>query len=280
LALLKDVRAVLEEYSDYLPMTIRQTYYRLVGAYGYPKTELFYARLCEHLGNARRAQLIPFSSIRDDDVTVMEREHFLDLDDFWKSQAERARWYRRDKLARQAIHIEVWSEAAGMVPQLAQVANDYSIPVYSCSGFDSLTAKKDLADRVLARQKPSVILHLGDCDPSGEAVFCSVAEDVRAFVLADRLYVGVDVDFRRVALTKAQVEHYDLPTAPAKLSDSRTKNWDGETCQLEALPPDVIASLLQEKIRGLLDRDMLAIDELEEVRERRQLLALPPPSGR
>jgi hypothetical protein len=47
--LLDQVRAVLGEYEDYLPLTIRQIFYRLVGAYEYEKTERAYERLCEHL---------------------------------------------------------------------------------------------------------------------------------------------------------------------------------------------------------------------------------------
>ena len=43
--LLGQVEAVLDEYADYLPLTVRQIFYRLVGAYGYEKTERAYARL-------------------------------------------------------------------------------------------------------------------------------------------------------------------------------------------------------------------------------------------
>ena len=55
LELLEQVRGVLDEYEDYLPLTIRQIFYRLVGAHNYEKTEHAYARLCEHLNRARRA---------------------------------------------------------------------------------------------------------------------------------------------------------------------------------------------------------------------------------
>ena len=36
--LLNKVKAVLVEYEAYLPLTVRQTFYRLVGAWGYDKT--------------------------------------------------------------------------------------------------------------------------------------------------------------------------------------------------------------------------------------------------
>jgi hypothetical protein len=39
LQLLEQVRAVLSEYEHHLPLTIRQIFYRLVGAHNYEKTE-------------------------------------------------------------------------------------------------------------------------------------------------------------------------------------------------------------------------------------------------
>ena len=55
-----------------LPLTVRQIFYRLVGAHGYDKTEQAYARLGEHLNRARRAGLIEFDAIRDDGITFAE----------------------------------------------------------------------------------------------------------------------------------------------------------------------------------------------------------------
>src|SRR5215212_6452759 len=59
--------------------------------------------------------------------------------------------------------IRVYCEAAGMMPQLRRVTRRYSVPVYSCSGLDSLTAKQELASEVLEawtyRGRPTVILH-------------------------------------------------------------------------------------------------------------------------
>lgn len=125
--------------------------------------------------------------------------------------------------------------------------------VHSSGGFDSLTAKKDLADRIRRIGNPAVILHLGDRDPSGVSIFDSVAEDAAAFVAEDRPWGTVDVTFERIALTAEQVWRYDLPTAPAKATDTRSKSWTGGTCQLEALPPNVIADIQRGSIRRHID---------------------------
>jgi hypothetical protein len=225
--------------------------------------------------------MIPFAAIRDDGVTTYHRDHFEDRDAFLRHVRYLGQNYTRDKLADQDLHIEVWCEAAGMLPQLDGVAEPYSVKAYSSGGFDSLTSKKDLADRICRTGKPAVILHLGDYDPSGVSIFDSVAADVAAFVAADRRDGLVNVKFERVALTAEQVQQYGLMTAPAKATDSRSKDWTGGTCQLEALPPNIIADILRAGIERHLDHEMLAIDrDLEEVeREEIQTLLLPPPSG-
>lgn len=52
------VRGVLDEYAAYLPLTVRQVFYRLHGAHGFPKRETEYKRLLEVLNRARRARLV------------------------------------------------------------------------------------------------------------------------------------------------------------------------------------------------------------------------------
>lgn len=278
--LLDDIAAVLEEYRDHWPLTVRQVFYRLIGAHGHPKDEVFYGKLCHHMANARRAGLIKFHAIRDDGVTTVRMTHFDGEDDFRRHLRELGEGYQRNKLANQDIHIEVWCEAAGMIHQLSDIAHDYSVRVYSSSGFDSLTAKKDLAERICEIGKCAVILHLGDYDPSGESIFQSVAEDVSAFVDADKPWNDVSVEFRRVALTARQVDAYRLPTAPAKSSDSRSKGWIGGTCQLEALAPDQIADILRDALDDLIDHDRLEVDIALERHERQKFVrALPAPGG-
>jgi len=62
--LLDQVLAVLDEYAAYLPLTLWQIFYRLVGAHGFEKTERAYQRLSEHLSRARRAELIDMDAMK------------------------------------------------------------------------------------------------------------------------------------------------------------------------------------------------------------------------
>ncbi len=275
LALLADVDAVLDTYSEHLPLTIRQVYYALVGAGKLDKTENAYERLCEHLNRARRARLIDFDCIRDDGVSVCQTTTYNGVQDFHDETARRASNYRRNYQDGQEYAIELWSEAGGMVYQLANVADDYSVPVYSAGGFASLSATYEIARRALARNVPTVILHCGDCDPSGLSIFTAMMSDAAAFVQADRVIHTLQIIPVRVALTAEQVRVYELPTAPAKASDTRSKSWSGGTCQLEALPPDQLALIVRSAIDEWIDYDL--VDDLRraEFNERAELLGLP-----
>lgn len=294
-AVLDDVRAVLREYDAYLPLTVRQIFYRLVGQYGFEKTEAAYERLGGYLVRARRAQMIDFDVIRDDGTVHNEYLRFTSPEDFWRNVEENAEHYQRDKLAEQPVHIEFWCEAAGMVPQLERVANYYSVPVFSTGGFSSVTVTNEIANRALKRDKPTVFLHVGDFDPSGESIFDAMTVDAeqffynrlvwrlekenpklveehwapRALYPKDGVPAGLpDLRPRRVALTGDQVEEYDLPTVPPKASDTRSVNWFDETCQLEALPPDTLAQLIEDAIEDELDPDVLQRTRDEEHTER------------
>jgi hypothetical protein len=284
--LIMQVKEVLEEYQEYLPLTARQIFYRLVGTKDYPKTEAAYMKLCEHLVRARRAKMIPFDHIRDDGISVMAHAHYADENAFYKHIHDEGKAYKRDKLARQGLDIRVYCEAAGMMPQLERVCEPYSIPVYSCSGFDSLSGKHELKEscwRVFAyKGRRTVILHLGDHDPSGESIFNDgLVQDIHAFLAEDVPHKDPRevADFERVALIEEHVERYSLETEPPKATDSRTANWKGArtgACQLEALPPDKLVELLEAAIRRRLDMRVYKEDLKAEEEERRRITkALP-----
>ncbi len=277
--LLDGVDQVLAEYQDYLPLTIRQIFYRLVATHDYPKDQRAYKRLCEHLGRARRARLIDFEAIRDDGVVTARRDYYPSPADFWDDTVRRANGYRRDRQEGQPVRVELWCEAAGMLEQLARVAELYSVAVFSAGGFVSLTAVKGIADRALARSVPTILLHVGDFDPSGESIFEAMAADAAAFVEADRRLQTLSIEPVRVALSAAQVAAYGLPTAPAKASDRRSKTWTGDTCQLEALPPDQLAKIVEQAIRDRLDLDRWAEQLKLERSDRTELLWALPAGG-
>ena len=116
--LLDTVQSILVEYRSYLPMTVRQIFYRLVGAHGYDKTEQAYARLGEHLNRARRASLIEFDAIRDDGADIRTKigwDNAADLIATWRNDAD----VPLDRQQGQPQRLLFMVEAAGMQPMVA-----------------------------------------------------------------------------------------------------------------------------------------------------------------
>jgi hypothetical protein len=109
------VQAVLDEYSAYLPLTVRQIFYRLVSVHGYEKTERAYDRLGEHLNRARRAGLIPFEAIRDDGITVAEPLAWADAAEFVHTVMAHAEQFRLDRQQGQPARLIFAVEAAAVI---------------------------------------------------------------------------------------------------------------------------------------------------------------------
>ena len=173
-----------------------------------------------------------------------------------------------DHSAGQRTRLVVICEAAGMAPQLARVADPFGVTVMSSGGFDSLTDKHKFAAALAGQGRPTAVLHIGDHDPSGVSMFLAFLEDVEAFTRD----LGGDVTFTRLAVTPSQIERYRLDTAPPKPTDNRA--FHGETCQVEALAPDVLADILRTAITERIDQRALDRVLKRERTERRKLIRL------
>jgi hypothetical protein len=217
LELLEQVRGVLQEYEDYLPLTVRQIFYRLVGAHEYEKTERAYARLCEHLNRARRAHLIPMDVIRDDGGVISEPNSWESAEQFMRTVRVMAKNFKLDRSAGQKTRLVVTCEAAGMVPQLERVTHPLGVTVMSGGGFESTTKRHEFAAALAAHDRTTEVLDIGDHDASGGHRFLAYWEDVEAFARE----LGGEATFTRLAVTPDQIRQYDLPTAPPKSTDRR-----------------------------------------------------------
>jgi hypothetical protein len=165
-----------------------------------------------------------------------------------------------DRQHGQERYLEVWVEAAGMAPMVGRVArDDYGVPVYSSGGFDSVTAKYQAAARMRDRDVPTTVLHIGDYDPSGVALFEAVDEDVTAMFLDLLSELEEDApEFVRVAVLGDHIEQYGLETAPPKKTDKRSTFTDSRTVQAEAFAPDQLQELVRSAILARLDGDVFA----------------------
>jgi hypothetical protein len=295
---LEQVVAVLREYAANLPLTLRQIFYRLVALEVIDKTEQAYQRLGSYVRKARRASVlpegergttpyIPFLAIRDDSTSMITPVTYGSSGDFDDTVMDSVRNFKLDRQTGQPQAIEIWCEAAGLMPILAQLADPYSIPVYSSGGVDKLTPKYELALRAQRYAEQGVMtrmLHVGDFDPTGEMIHRVLSEDIGQMVSQ---LTGEDgwYEVERVALTPQQIVDRQVITAPAKPKDNNLDRFIDDNqwlveqlgtehiaAQLEALTPTELTSMLKEVITSYVDLE--AYDEVlaEEAEIRKQLV--------
>jgi hypothetical protein len=245
-AKLDAVLDVLATYHDQLPLTLRQLYYVLVAKRVIEKTKREYGNLGYLVSKARRARIIPFEHIHDQGSTLPSSLAGYDGpgDLAWSIRWE-VEHFEIDRQLGQPRRLVLWCEAAGMRPQLQRVAAPFGVHVIAGGGYDSVSDKHafvQLVQKIRHYGCHVRVLHIGDLDRHGESIFDVLAEDVQAF---DGYR---NVDFVRLAVTAEQVEELGL-----------VSSFEDElVVQAEAIPPDVLARIVDEALRDRLDLDLLA----------------------
>lgn len=267
------------------PMTLRQTYYALVSSGVIPKTENAYRQLGTIVKDLREDGKIPWEWVVDNNRVVNAARTWNGLQGLLD---DAALMYRRDLMRNQDVAIQVWAESDSIGSVIANVARRYAIPTYIGRGYSSRgylwEAAKDIVEASDAG-KQTVVLHVGDYDPSGEDIFrdveeslgiyataqdygCSVAsirDDIKNGIVGMPEYLTV----RRIALTPDQIERHRLPTRPPKAKDRRLASFSGTgTVEVEALPVDVLLGIVEDAILDYIDEDALEVARIAEKSER------------
>lgn len=247
-------------------LTLRGLHYQLVGL-GMINDIQHYKRVVNAMIDARWNELISFNQFSDlDRGMVGETAHVVtDLNDQILLGKEQVRaWmssYHKNRWENQPIYPEILIEKKALQGVFAPIADKWDIALGACKGYPSLTFLHDIYKRFKYIEKEIIILYFGDYDPSGEDIPRSIIENLERF--------GIRVDLRRIALMENQVIAWDLPPAPAKITDSRTSNWDGlGQVELDAVKPEKLQSLCEDAIETIFDHDLFYILQKEEEDER------------
>jgi hypothetical protein len=250
--MLEQITAVLENYRDYWPIIPRQVLYRLMGRGAATKDDA--GRIGEFLVRGRRAQLIPWEAIGDNRTESLIPIVCDDPEAFRAEMRASASVYALDRQRGQQVYLEVFVEAHGGVEQVAGIvgATTYGIPVYSGSGYNTVTALREIVLRAEQREVPTLVLILGDFDPHGEFIRQRAADDVAAFA---EHHPGVEVDVQTVALTETQIDALGLIKQPMDTKKrSKYPRWPYEfTVEFEALAPDDLDRILRATVDELTD---------------------------
>ena len=249
------VNKVITEYEGMgYDLTLRQLYYQLVARGYIENSDKSYKRVGELINNARLAGLIDWYSITDRTRNMKSRSHWDSPGQIIESAINQ---YFIDLRADQPYYIEVWVEKEALVEVVGKACHELDVPYFACRGYVSQSemwaAARRLAQEERNRGTRSVILHLGDHDPSGVDMTRDIQERLAMF--------GAVTVVKRIALTYDQVLAYSPPPNPAKLTDSRCKayieQYGDESWELDALNPTVIHDLITEHVDSLTDFELL-----------------------
>jgi hypothetical protein len=268
LELIEKCNDILDRYhAEGYDMTLRQLYYQLVSAGEIPNNQREYNRLGVIVNDARLAGLIDWDYIVDRTRNVRSLAHWDEPSDILEAVSQQ---YLIDKWEGQEFRPEVWIEKDALAGVFERVCNSLDVPMFSCRGYTSQSEMYAASVRFSGyadNNQTPYILHFGDHDPSG----MDMTRDI-----GDRLSIfETDVEVNRLALNFDQVEAFQPPPNPAKITDSRAKvyikRFGSESWELDALPPDVLAGLVREQIESLLD-DNLWQEAVEKENEQKVIL--------
>jgi len=272
LDIIEMANAIVEEYKEKnLNLTLRQLYYQFVSRNLLSNTTSSYNKLGSIISNARLAGLLDWSAIEDRTRNLKGAAHWSDPGSIIKTALYS---YRIDKWKNQEFYIEVWIEKEALIGVISGICDDLDINYFACKGYVSQSEMYKGAERMKyenGKNKECIIIHLGDHDPAGIDMTRDIQE--RQNLFCSPLYK--DVYIKRIALNMDQIEKYNPPPNPVKLTDTKAKGYikkfGNRNWELDALDPTTLEELIEETVLYYRDENIYQQDLLEE-KEHKKIL--------
>lgn len=268
--LLLHINDILNEYEKQgYRLTLRQLYYQLVSRDIIANNVREYAKIGSIVSNGRLAGLIDWYMIEDRMRTVSVNAH-------WSHPAEiirtASRSFYRSRWENQQHYLEVWCEKDAVSNILEPVCSELDVLFLANRGYLSQSAMYQAYQRFcIRREEYCHLIYLGDHDPSGMDMTRDITERIN-------MMTGETVNVKRIALNMNQVEEYNPPENPAKITDSRYQTYAVEygtsSWELDALEPRILSELLHSTISQFINFDSWKKIEEQEEKEKDQILRL------
>jgi hypothetical protein len=256
----KNIREILEQ--DH-PQTVRQVFYALTVRGVIKKIEGEYQQtVIRLLVDMRESGEIPFDWIADNTRWMRKPATFVGLDSCLNNTA---RAYRRDLWAAAPVYVEVWCEKDALAGVLVEETSPYDVPLMVARGYSSISFLHSAAKTIEAKGKPTHIYHFGDLDPSGVDAARDIETKLRRYA------PDAGIHFERPAVTREQVERWNLPTRPTKQTDTRAKKFNGTSVELDAITAATLRELVRGCIERHIDHEQLNLLRIAEASERELL---------
>jgi len=239
---------------EHHPVTVRGLYYQaeVAGVPGIDKTENSYNKVQHQVLELRRQGRLSYRWIAD--ATRWQRRPRT-FDSWQDALTETAHFYRRSLWQDAAENVEIWVEKDALAGVINDVTNEYDVPLMVSRGFTSETFAYEAVNAYANSGRPLVVYALYDFDRSGADASRSLREKLFRFGIER----GVIVSFHMLGLTLNQVRDWNLPTRPHKRATTADQRWPHPyACELDAIPPDDLRTLVREAIEQHLPADELA----------------------
>jgi hypothetical protein len=241
LSIIHLANGICREYAQQgYDLTLRQLYYQFVARGYIPNNQRSYKSLGATIDRARKAGLMDWRYIVDRTRNLMGYTTYEDPAGIVEAMEDR---YHVDLWEGQDFRVEVWVEKEALAGVVQRAALSRGVDYFSCRGYVSQSELHGAALRHRQYERDGqdvVVVHLGDHDPSG----IDMTRDMQ-----DRLELfGARTEVRRIALNRDQIDQYNPPPNPAKITDSRAKGYIAEH--------DTLANLITAEIDRHLDPDL------------------------
>lgn len=255
--ILQNSLEIIDRYEKGM-LTLRALHYQLVGI-GMTNSLKHYKRVVTTMIQARWDGLVDFDTFSDHDRAMIgstDYETIILHEQIEKGKEQIDAWmnaYYKNKWENQIHYPEVFIEKKALQGIFQPICRRNNVALGACKGYPSLTFLNEACERFKEASlngKIPIILYFGDYDPSGEDIPRSIEANIKRLGC-------YDIQVERFALMEHQVKEWNLPAAPAKEGDSRTKNWDGiGQVELDAIEPRKLQSMCQQAINNYFDVDL------------------------
>jgi len=251
-------------------LTLRQLYYQFISMDFFANNEKNYNKLGRVVSDARLAGMIDWNHLED---RGREAHGIGWVGHEPPEQAELIRdaryGYRHDLWEGQDRRVEVWVEKQALEEVVQRATYQTRSAYFACKGYVSQSemwaAGQRMRNTIEYGQKP-LVLHLGDHDPSGIDMTRDIEERLS-------LFAEEPIEVKRIALNMDQIDAYQPPPNPAKMTDSRFQDYQRKfgsmSWELDALRPEALVDLISAEILTHVDVDMFN-EKREEEREGQQ----------
>jgi hypothetical protein len=251
---LGEINTIIVDYqAQGYRLTLRQLYYQLVSADIIANKLAEYSKLSKLLKEGRMAGIVDWDAIED-------RLREPDRPPYWDGPVDILnaciKQYRCDRMEGQPKYIEVWVEKDALSGVLKRVTEKYGIPIIVNRGYSSATAMFDAHERfVQARSADQdvVVIYIGDFDPSGQDMIRDITDRIEEFNASEYHRIDrYDFEIIPIALLWSQIEIFNPPPNPAKITDPRAKKYIAQhgptSWEVDALKPEVLNKILTDEI--------------------------------